>query len=223
MKRIIAMLMVVLGMDAKEEETRAYPTEEIGTIRPRRGNTRKGPQPRDLTVERAAQMIDELPSDVPRESALRIVRGTLGAVGIEVSHLEGCTRTQVSELSSEVDLARNRQKEFQEKTEETVRSLQEQIRKAREARDAILTEEERKISRASAALEEASRVRAFFDFPKTDGEENIGWIDEDTQPLGVLGTQVRRGSGPPTATDSTAHGPAEDRPDYGASHGPADG
>jgi hypothetical protein len=204
-KRIIAMLMAVLGMDTKEEESRPYSAEEIGTIRPRRGNTREGQQPRDLTVERAAEIIDELPSEVPRESALRIVQGTLGAVGIEVYHLERCTRTQVAELTSEVELARNRQQEFQEKTEETVRSLQEELRKAREACDVILTEEERKISRASAALQEARRVRAFFDFPNTDGEENIECIDEDTQPLGVLETQVRRSSDPPTATDRTAH------------------
>jgi hypothetical protein len=205
MKRIIAMLMGVLGMDAKEEESKTYSAEEIGTIRSSRGNTREGPQARDLTVERAAEMIDKLPSEVSRESALRIVRGTLGAVGIEVYHLERCTRTQVAELSSDVELARNRQQEFQEKTEETLRSLQEEIRKAREACDAILTEEERKISRASAALQEARRVRAFFDFPKTDEEENIDCIDEDTQPLGVLETQVRRSSDPSTATDRTAH------------------
>ena len=139
MRRIIAMLMVVLGMGAKEEETRTYSSEEVETKRSRRENPRKASQPRDLTVEHAAVMIDELPPDVPRKSALRIVRGTLGAVGVEVEDLERCTRTQVSELSSEMELARNRQKEFQEKTEETVRSLQEEIRKAREARDAILT------------------------------------------------------------------------------------
>ena len=188
MKRIIARLMVAMGIDAKEEEeTRTYSAEEIGTVKPTSGNPRKGPQPRDLTVERVAQMIAELPSDVPRESALRIVRGTLSALGIEVSHLERCTRAQVSELSAEIELARKRQEEFREKTEETVRSLQEEIRKAREASDAILTEEERKISRASAALQGARRVCAFFDFPKTDEDENIHWIDEDTQPLGVLG------------------------------------
>jgi hypothetical protein len=191
-KRFIAMLRVVLGMDTNEEETKTYSTEETGTTRSRRGNPRKGPQPRDLTVERAAEMIDELPSNVPRESALRIVRGTLAAVGIEVSNLERCSRAQVSELIVEVELARNRQKEFQQKTEETVRSLEEEIRKAREARDTILTEEEKRISRASAALKEAKRVRAFFDFPEADGEENIDPIDEDTQPLGVVGTQVGR-------------------------------
>ena len=192
MKRFIAMLRVVLGMDTNEEETKTYSTEETGTTRSRRGNPRKGQQPRDLTVERAAEMIDELPSNVPRESALRIVRGTLAAVGIEVSNLERCSRAQVSELIVEVELARNRQKEFQQKTEETVRSLEEEIRKAREARDTILTEEEKRISRASAALKEARRVRAFFDFPEADGEENIDPIDEDTQPLGVVGTQVGR-------------------------------
>jgi hypothetical protein len=128
----------------------------------------------------------------------------------------------VSELSSVVELARKRQEEFQEKTEATVRSLQEEIRKAREARDTILVEEERMISRASAALNEARRVRAFFDFPKTDEDENIALIDEATQPLRVLGTQVRRSSTPPTSTDSTAYGAAEDCPDYGASPSTAD-
>ena len=181
MKRIIAMFRAVLGMDTKEEESRPYSAEEIGTIRPRRGNTREGQQPRDLTVERAAEIIDELPSEVPRESALRIVQGTLGAVGIEVYHLERCTRTQVAELSSEVELARNRQQEFQEKTEETVRSLQEEIRKAREACDVILTEEERKISHASATLEGVRRVRVFLELPKTEGEESTGTDEQGTQ------------------------------------------
>ncbi len=196
-KRIITMLTVVLGtQEAKEEETRAYSTEEIGTMRPRRGNLPKGSQPRELSVERAAELIDELPSDVPRESALRIVRGTLAAVGVEVSNLEKVTRARVSELSSEVGLARDRRKEFREKTEGTVRSLEEAIRKAQEAGDAILAEEEKKISSASAALKEARRVRAFFGFPEAEREEDIGPSEEDTQPLGVVGTRATCRSGP---------------------------
>jgi len=190
-KHIIMMLMVALGRDANEEENRIYASRSSRSRRPWRDNPQQGRQPRDLTVERAAEIIDELPSDVARENALHIVRGTLAAAGIEVSNLDGFTRAQVSELSSEIELARDRQKEFQEKTEETVRSLEEEIRKAREACDTIITEEEKRISHASAVLKEVRRVRAFFDFSETDGEENIGSINEDTQPLGVVKTRVR--------------------------------
>src|SRR4051812_27111726 len=185
------MLMVVLGGHADGEETTNTSTEEIGMRRFSRrttsGKSQIGQQPRDLTVERAAEMIDGLPSDVPRESALRIVRGTLAAAGIEVSNLDGFTRAQVLELVSEIELARDRQKEFQEKTEETMHALEEEIRRTRKDCDTLLTEEEKKISGALAILKEVRRVRTFFDFPSTDAEENIDPSkQEDTQPLSVV-------------------------------------
>jgi hypothetical protein len=152
------------------------------------GNSEKEEQQtRDLlTVESAAEMIDSLPSDVPRESQLRIVREAFGAAGIDVSNLERHTRTRGAQLGSEIELVRNRQKELREKTEEIVRALeeeirtvQEEIRKVQEAFDAGLAEEEEKLSPPLAALQDVRRVRAFFAFPETDdvpettyGEEN---------------------------------------------------
>ena len=225
MKHILQMLMDVLGRDANEEETSTYSAEELGTRRSRRGVPEEGQQPpQGFTVERVeriAKMIDDLPSDVSRESAACIVRGALVCAGIELTNFDRSSRERAAELSSEIELARNRQKEFREKTEQTVHALEEEIRKAREAYDAVLIEEKKKISRASAARKEVKRVRAFFDF-KIDGEEEIGSIAQDTPPLGVVETQPRWRSGPPTGTNRSTQGTAEDSPEYDASHGRAD-
>jgi hypothetical protein len=91
------------------------------------------------------------------------------------------TQAQKSKLNSEIGLARNRQEEVREKTQEQVRSLEEEIRKAKEACEDIVSYEEEKISRAWATLEGARRVRAFFEFPETEGEENDGPADRGTR------------------------------------------
>jgi hypothetical protein len=141
------------------------------------GNSEKDEQqtPDLLTVESAAAMIDSLPSDVPRESQLRIVREAFAAAGIDVSNLQRHTRTREAELRSEIELVRNRQEELRERTEEVVCALEEEIRKVqeeirivRESMEAGLAEEEEKISPPMAALEGVERVRAFFAFPETD-------------------------------------------------------
>jgi hypothetical protein len=209
-KRIISMLMVLLGKDADEDDALAYSAEEVGTRRSRREQRKEGQQPWDLTVERAAEIIDELPSDVSRESAARVVRGALAAVGIEVSNLERITRARESKLRSEIELVRNRQKEFREKAEEAVGSLeeeinkvQEEIRKVQEASATVLAEEEKKIARASAALKDARCVRAFFGFPETEGEENATpTAQDDTRPHGTSRIQVERRYGPPAGIAS---------------------
>jgi hypothetical protein len=222
-KDILQMLTDVLGRDADEEETRTYSTEEIGTRRSKRGGPEEeGQTPQGFTVgrvERIAKMIDDLPSEVSQESAARIVRRALVAAGIELSNFDRSTSERVSKLSSEIELARTRQKEFREQTEETVHALEEEIRKAREAYDAVLIEEKKKISRASAALKEVERVRTFFGFPKIAGDEKIGPNDQVTQPLGVVGTQPRWRSGLPTGTNRATRGAAEDFLEYDASHG----
>jgi hypothetical protein len=69
-----------------------------------------------------------------------------------------------------------------------VRSLEEEIREAKEACEDIVSYEEEKISRAWATLEGVRRVRAFFELHETEGEE-------DTGPL-YLGTR-----GEPSETD----------------------
>ena len=224
-KDILQMLTDVVGRDADEEETRTYSTEEIETRRSSGGERKEGQPPQGFTVgriEHIAKMIDDLPSEVSQESAACIVRRALVAAGIELSNFDRSTSERASKLSSEIELARTRQKEFREQTEETVHALEEEIRKAREACDAVLIEEKKKISRASAALKEVERVRTFFGFPKIAGDEKIGPNDQVTQPLGVVGTQPRWRSGLPTGTNRATQGAAEDFLEYDASHGTVD-
>jgi hypothetical protein len=207
----------LFGGDADEDETKIFSTEEIGARRPS-GRGRREPDeeaqwPQGFTVERAAEVIDDLPSDVPRESALRIVRGTLMAAGIRVEDLERATRTREAKLNSEMDLARDRQEELRQGTEEIMRSLEEEMRKARADRDAGIAEEEEKISRASAGIEGIKRVRAFFGFPEPEEEEEPAdpaeypRVDETQvlEPFDEDDTQILRR--PPS---TGADGPAND-------------
>jgi hypothetical protein len=201
----------LFGRGADEDETRTYSAQEIETGEPEKIEEEQ--QPQGFTVERAAEIIDYLPPDVPRESAVRIVRGTLMAVGIEVEDFERFTRAREAKLNSEIELARSRQEELREKTEEAVRSLEEEIRKAREVRDTIVAEEEKKISRATAGLKEVKRVRAFFGFSETKGEETTdpgrGPAGDETQPLDVSDldkTQVMRRPDPLIDPDEATGG-----------------
>ncbi len=139
------------------------------------------PAPRNFLVESVAETIAELPAGVPQESAVLIVRRTLAAAGVKLSELDASTQAQESKLNSEIGLARNRQKEVREKTQEQVRSLEEEIRKAQEACEDIVSYEEEKISRASATLEGVRRVRAFFELHKTNEEENDGLAEQGAQ------------------------------------------
>ena len=193
-----------LGRDAHEDddtETHHHPGEEIGTRRRsrRRGTApEEGQQPpRGLTVERLAGVIADLPSSLPRESAVLIVRKTLDAADVELSEVDASTREQEVRLSSEVGLVENRQKELREKTQETVRSLEEEIRKAqetvrsleeeirksREACDEVVAYEERKISHDRALLRKVRRVRAFFGLAKAEGEEGADPAERGTQQI----------------------------------------
>ena len=145
------------------DDTRVFSPQEIGAA---------GEEPREVeqhphgfTVERAAEIIKDLPPDVSRESAVRIVRGTLVAAGIRFEDLERSTRARETRLRSEIDLARGRQEELKHRTEEVLRSLEEDMRKAREARDNGLTEEDERISRANSGLQDIRQVRGFFGFP----------------------------------------------------------
>jgi hypothetical protein len=212
----------ILGRGVDDDEFGTHhPAEEFGTRRSRRGVSPEQQQrPRGFTVEVAAEMIDDLPSDVPRESALRIVRGTLAAAGIEFSDLEKSIRARPSKLSSEIELARNRQKKLREDAEKIVYSLEEEIRKHREVCDTLLEEEQKKISHASAALRKVERVRAFFDFPKAEEEEDSGSADRDAQGLGSLdavGAQEGR-----HAPWFYYRGPTEDPSTYRAPQGPSE-
>ena len=113
----------------EEEGTTVYSAEEIGVT----GEDRV--EPRGLTVERAADVIKNLPPEVPRPAAVRIVLGTLEAAGIDVSDLATSTRARESKLNSEIELSRGRIQELKDNTEEVIQSYELEIRKAREARD----------------------------------------------------------------------------------------
>jgi hypothetical protein len=139
------------------------------------------PPPRDFITERVAETIAELPEGVPQESAVLIVRRTLAAAGVKLSELDASTQAQESKLNSEIGLARNRQEEVREKTQEQVCSLEEEIRKAKEACEDIVSYEEEKISRAWATLEGVRRVRAFFELHESEREEDTGPLYRGTQ------------------------------------------
>jgi hypothetical protein len=168
----------MFGGGANEDETRAFSPEELRKESSWGGPGREEPEREDLeeeqyggfTAERAVEIINDLPPDVSRESALRIVHGTLTAAGVRVEDLEKSTRTRQTKLGSEIERARSRQQELQKRTDETVRSLEEEIRRAHEARKSGLAEEEERISRASAGLENIKRVRDFFGFSKVEEE-----------------------------------------------------
>ena len=171
-----------------EGETRIYSNEEIGSGERRDEPPREIEQhPYGFTVERAAEIIDDLPPDVSPESAVRIVRGTLTAAGIRVEDLERSTRARQTKLRSEIGLARGRQEELEERADEVIRSLKEEIRKAEQARDNGVTEEESRVERANAGLEDIKRVRRFFDFHVEDDENEAGEatairpVSDDTQ------------------------------------------
>jgi len=223
----------ILGGDTNEDETRVFSAEEVGT---RRSEGREEPdeeeqRPQGFTVERAAEVIDDLPPDVPRESALRIVRGTLTAAGIKVEDLERSIRVRESKLNSEMDLARNRQEEIRRRTEEVVRSLEEEIRKAREDRDTGIAQEEDRISRASADIEGIKRVRAFFGFPEPEEEEAVGPAEEPPmdetrifESFDEDETQILHRPDLPGGADSPAHdATASENPSpYRDRYGPTD-
>jgi len=194
-----------LGRDAHEDDdpgTHHHPGEEIGTRRRRSRRRGTAPEegqqpPKGLTVERLAGVIADLPPSLPRESAVLIVRKTLDAADVELSEVDASTREQEVRLSSEIGLVENRQKELREKTQETVRSLEEElrkaqetvrsleeeIRKAREACDEVVAYEERKISHDRALLRKVRRVRAFFGLAKAEGEEDADPTERGTQQI----------------------------------------
>jgi hypothetical protein len=144
--------------NAEDDETAIYSAEEVG-VGETGGET---VETRGFTVERAANVIKNLPPEVPRPAAVRIVRGTLEAAGINVDDLASSTGARESKLNSEIELSESRIQELKEKTDEVIRSYELEIRKAREARDFGISEEERKIFASRSGLEDVERVRDFF-------------------------------------------------------------
>lgn len=153
----------VLGEEEDEEGTAIYSDEEVGVR-----DLDERQEPHGFTVERADEIIQNLPEDVPRASAVRIVRQTLSAAGIDVEDLRRSSSRREAKLSSEIEMSQGRIKEVREKTDEHVASLEQQIRKAREDRDSGVNKEEKRISRAQTGIEKVERVREFFGLPKEE-------------------------------------------------------
>src|ERR687890_2267210 len=186
----------MLGRDADDEYDSGayYSSDEVETRRSRRSRrSSRGvldeeellppPPPGDFITERVAETIADLPEGVPQESAVLIVRRTLAAAGVKLSEIDASTQAQESKLNSEIGLAQNRQVEVREKTQEQVRSLEEEIRKAKEACEDIVSYEEEKIGRASATLEGVRRGRGVFGLHETEGEEGTGPLSQRTHVL----------------------------------------
>jgi hypothetical protein len=188
----------VFAGNTEGEGTSIYSSEEIGTLGT---DESEGLAAHGFTVERAAEVIRNLPPEVPRPAAVRIVRGTLEAAGIDIAELESSTRARESKLNSAIDLSENRIQQFKDETEEVIRNLEDQIRKAREARDFGISEEERKISAAESGLDNIDMVRDFFGLPQEEADEPPAAGDE-TQVMEGLedeeedDTQVLRRPGP---------------------------
>ena len=191
----------VFAGNAEDEGTAIYSSEEVGTGTLGMGEG-EGPSAHGFTVERAAEVIKNLPAEVPRLSAVRIVRGTLEAAGIDIAELESSTRTRESRLNSEIDLSEGRIQRLKDETEEVIRNLEDEIRKAREARNFGVSEEERKIQAAETGLDNIDLVREFFGLPQEEEEPPADLAGEETQIIeGVEedtddDTQVLRRPGP---------------------------
>jgi hypothetical protein len=194
-----SFLSRVFAGTTEGEGTSIYSAEEVGTSTSGMGEqevTAHG-----FTVERAAEVIKNLPPEVPRLSAVRIVRGTLEAAGIDIAELESSTRARESRLNSEIDLSEGRIQQFKEETEEVIRNLEDEIRKAREARNFGVSEEERKIQAAETGLDNIDLVREFFGLPQED-EQPGDSAGEETQIIDGVeeeegdDTQVLRRPGP---------------------------
>jgi hypothetical protein len=191
-----SFLMRMLGRDAEEDEPGIGSTEAFGIRRSKnRSVPEVGERQWDFAVKLVVETIDDLPSNVPRESAVRIVKRTLAAAGIEVRDFNKRTWARMPQINSEIELARSREQEFQKKTEEDIRSLEEEIKKAREDYQTIRAKEEEEISRASKELENIKRVRAFFDFSDMEGDEGVspgGEAAEEPGPLSIGSVQQGR-------------------------------
>ena len=80
-----SFLMRMLGRDADKDETAIGSAKAFGVRRPtNRSVSEVGERQWDFVVKLVVETIDDLPSNIPRDSAVRIVKRTLAAAGIEV-------------------------------------------------------------------------------------------------------------------------------------------
>ena len=197
----------VFAGSTEGEGTSIYSSEEIGAGMPGTDES-EGLAAHGFTVERAAEVIRNLPPEVPRPAAVRIVRGTLEAAGIDIAELESSTRARESRLNSEIDLSEGRIQQLKDDTEEVIRNLEDEIRKAREARNVGISEEERKIASSETGLENIDMVRKFFDMPQ---EDSVSPAD----PAAGQETQVMEGVEEEDETQVLRRpGPLSDSEDY---------
>jgi hypothetical protein len=182
----------MFGEQGAGEGTSVYSRADVGTNGPEEREA--SPHSRAFTVERAAEVIKNLPPEVPRPAAVRIVRQTLEAAGIDINELDSSTRSREARLESEIDLSENRIRKLKEDTEDVIRNLEDQIRKAREARNFGVAEEERKIDEAESGLEDIDMVRGFFGLPQNGTDEEPQPPSEETTAGDAAGddTQVIR-------------------------------
>ncbi len=181
-----------------EEETTTYSAEEVGAEEEPEGIVGRS---RGFTVERAVGVINDLPPEVPRQSALRIVRQTLAAAGISIEELGSSARAREAKLNSEIKLSQDRIMKLREDTDEVIRSLEDEIRKAREARDFGVSQEERKISAARSSLVDVEKVRDFFGLPggkprPDDNEDSVGDETQVMEQVDEDDTRILRPRGP---------------------------
>jgi hypothetical protein len=209
-----SFLMRMLGRDTEEDETRIGLADAFGIRRPtNRSVSEVGERQWDFVVKLVVETIEDLPSNIPRDSAVRIVKRTLAAAGIEIGDFNGRTWARMPQINSEIELARRREQEFKEKTERNIRSLEGEIRRAREDYETIRAKEEEEISRASKELENIKRVRAFFGFSDMEGDEDVspgGEAAEVRGPLGIWSVQQERDSVSSYAPSSSSNIEGED-------------
>ena len=163
----------MFSTEEEGEETAIFSPEDAGLERDEPEEPMEKPQ--GLTVERAAQVIRNIPDDVPSESAVPIVRFTLEAAGISMRELGTATRARESKLNSVIEQRQGRMRKLQEDTdkavrykEQEIRALEDDIKKFRQARDNGISQEEKKISQARGGIEEVELVRSFFDLPEEE-------------------------------------------------------
>lgn len=210
-----------------EEEEAAVPYPE--EVQRREPVEKPQEASRGFTVERAAGVIRELPPEVPRQSAVRIVRQTLEATGITVGDLESSNKARESKLNSLIDQRQRRISKLREDAEEGVsslqeriRSLEEDIRKLREARDNGISQEEEKISRARDGLEEVDLVRKFFGLSGGEdgreapppGQEPAGLADPEEPEVARVVEQPEEQPEEPSYEEPSYEEPSYEEPSY---------
>jgi hypothetical protein len=109
------------------------------------------------------------------------------------------TRARESKLNSEIELRQSRIQELKDNTEEVIQSHELEIRKAREARDFGISEEEGRIAGARSGLEDVERVRDFFglrDNAETTSDLAAGERTQTMERVDEDDTKILRRPGP---------------------------